>query len=196
MFWDERNRHVIRIGDTTTHGGKVLTGDERMPVMGKPVARIGDMVWCPKCLSANYVIIEGNNKMKTFGRQVAFEGDRTACGAMLISSLRNGSSPFTNATENENLTTAASDSTSTTDLVSNTRASKKALLHGVQFLLKDSKDRALVNMPYKVLHGNQVYATGTTDRMGRTQPLESDQSIDLHVQIDAQRVKRKKYPWA
>lgn len=90
MFYDERNRCVIRIGDTTTHGGKVLTGEDRMPVMGRPVARIGDMVWCPQCDNKEYPIIEGSKTIQIFGRGVSFEGDRTACGATLISSLRTG----------------------------------------------------------------------------------------------------------
>lgn len=87
MFYDETNRAVIRLGDTTDHGGKVLTGEERMMIMGRPAARVGDMVICPKCDNKAYPIIEGNEKMHTFGRQVAFDGHRTACGARLISSL-------------------------------------------------------------------------------------------------------------
>ncbi|WP_279608256.1 PAAR domain-containing protein [Burkholderia gladioli] len=39
----------IREGDTTMHGGRVLTYDPTHTVDGKPLALVGDMAACPRC---------------------------------------------------------------------------------------------------------------------------------------------------
>lgn len=87
FFTNSKGRNVIRVTDTTDHGGEVITGADNWSVYGKPVARIGDLVRCPKCLNQTYPIVEGDQTITTHGRQVAFEGHLTACGARLISSL-------------------------------------------------------------------------------------------------------------
>ena len=38
---------VIRLGDVTDHGGKVISVSHYPTDMGKPIACIGDMVSCP-----------------------------------------------------------------------------------------------------------------------------------------------------
>lgn len=77
---------LIREGDTTSHGGRVLAGTSTNIVYGKPLALEGDMVSCPKC-GGIYPIVGVRNRSMTFGdRPVATEGDKTACGATLIAS--------------------------------------------------------------------------------------------------------------
>ncbi|MFB9126611.1 PAAR domain-containing protein [Paraburkholderia dipogonis] len=39
-------RQVIVMGDTTTHGGKVITGSQVDVIDGKAIARTGDLVAC------------------------------------------------------------------------------------------------------------------------------------------------------
>lgn len=90
MVEDENGRLIIRLGDTTDHGGEVITGADTWTVEGRPVARIGDKVRCPKCDNKIYEIVEGNPKITVFGRPAAFEGHQTSCGAKLISSLSHG----------------------------------------------------------------------------------------------------------
>jgi len=90
MVEDENGRLIIRLGDTTDHGGEVITGTDTWTVLGVPVARVGDKVRCPKCDNKIYEIVEGNQKMTLFGRPAAFEYHLTSCGARLISSLRYG----------------------------------------------------------------------------------------------------------
>ncbi|AXF06632.1 PAAR domain-containing protein [Paraburkholderia sp. SIMBA_055] len=80
-------RGVIRIGDSTSHGGKVVTGSETSLVMGRGVARIGDRCTCPTSGHRDCVIAEGDENVKINGRAVAFDGHKTSCGATLISSL-------------------------------------------------------------------------------------------------------------
>jgi uncharacterized Zn-binding protein involved in type VI secretion len=79
-------RGVIRIGDSTSHGGKVVTGQDASIVMGRAVACVGDKCTCPKSGHNNCVIIEGDDKVQINGRAVAFDGHKISCGATLISS--------------------------------------------------------------------------------------------------------------
>lgn len=77
---------VIRLGDSTSHGGKVLVASGTAFVNGVAVARQGDACICPVKGHANCVIAEGDVLVLDGGIPVAFEGHRTSCGATLFSS--------------------------------------------------------------------------------------------------------------
>ena len=78
-------RPFIRLGDRTDHGGVVTTASTNWHIYGKPVAHVGDLVSCPKCKGV-FPIIEGADDMGVSDKQIARQGDRTACGARLIAS--------------------------------------------------------------------------------------------------------------
>ena len=80
-------KRVIRVGDPTDHGGRVLTGYAPYLIHGKPVARIGDKCSCPRDGHDNCTIIEGDPNHLVGGIPVAFEGCHTDCGAVLIASM-------------------------------------------------------------------------------------------------------------
>lgn len=80
-------RCVIRLGDRTNHGGKVISASSTMIVEGKGVARIGDKVSCPIIGHGITTIIEGDSKMKDQGKPIALDGHHAGCGCILISSL-------------------------------------------------------------------------------------------------------------
>ena len=81
------DRPIIVVGDRTDHGGVVLTGAYDTQIDGKPVARVGDLVSCPrKGHGGTTVIVTGAAMMNIEGRQVARHGDKTQCGATLLSS--------------------------------------------------------------------------------------------------------------
>jgi uncharacterized Zn-binding protein involved in type VI secretion len=75
----------IVIGDTTTHGGKVLEGEPTFTVDDVPVAQVGHLVTCPKCKGGPFPITTGAPNFSVHGRALARHGDETACGARLIS---------------------------------------------------------------------------------------------------------------
>ncbi|WP_082720988.1 PAAR domain-containing protein [Burkholderia sp. ABCPW 14] len=80
-------RGVIRVGDATDHGCQVVkTGSERSVVMGRAVARVGDRCTCQSGLG-ECEILEGDEHVQIDGRAVAFDGHRTSCGGVLISSM-------------------------------------------------------------------------------------------------------------
>ncbi|MGN6666379.1 MAG: PAAR domain-containing protein [Trinickia sp.] len=80
-------RGVIRVGDSTSHGGKVQTGRAQSIVMDREVACIGDECTCPISGHDHCVIVEGDENVLIDGRPVAFDGHTTSCGATLISSV-------------------------------------------------------------------------------------------------------------
>jgi len=80
---------LIRLGDATDHGGKVITASSTMRYDGRPVARMGDEVSCPRHPKVRRnLIIDGDASMKDEGGvPVARHGYRAMCDCKLISSL-------------------------------------------------------------------------------------------------------------
>ncbi|HWW05256.1 PAAR domain-containing protein [Collimonas sp.] len=81
--------NVIRLGDATDHGGKVVSASAPFIVEGIAVARVGDTCICPIQGHTVCVIVEGDPNFMVGGLAVAFDGHKTSCGATLISSLSN-----------------------------------------------------------------------------------------------------------
>ena len=59
MSLKKHNRGVIRLGDSTTHGGKVISVANIPTDMGLPIACVGDMTVCPLC-KGSFPIVEGD----------------------------------------------------------------------------------------------------------------------------------------
>lgn len=74
---------IIRMGDPTSHGGKVLEGSMTDICHGKPISFIGHKVSCPEC-KGTFPIVEGVQTTTFYGQGVAVAGMKTACGATLI----------------------------------------------------------------------------------------------------------------
>jgi uncharacterized Zn-binding protein involved in type VI secretion len=68
--------------DDTTHGGKILTGSDRIKVKGRRAARVGDIVSCP--IHGDNPITSGSARMTDAGVPLARDGDQTECGSVLI----------------------------------------------------------------------------------------------------------------
>jgi uncharacterized Zn-binding protein involved in type VI secretion len=76
----------IVLGDTSSHGGRVISADPTSSINNKGMARVGDWVACPRCKGV-FPIIEGDPGTEdSAGRLYARHLDKTACGASLISS--------------------------------------------------------------------------------------------------------------
>lgn len=78
-------KDIIRLGDTTTHGGVVLEAFSRTDLNGKPIAGVGHKVSCPLCKGI-FPIVEGSATDSVDGIAIALDGMKTACGAALIAS--------------------------------------------------------------------------------------------------------------
>jgi uncharacterized Zn-binding protein involved in type VI secretion len=80
-------KRVIRLGDPTTHGGKVVSATANSSIYDKQIARLGDKVMCPITGHGVVTIVEGDSGWLIDGIPVALEGHKTSCGASLISTL-------------------------------------------------------------------------------------------------------------
>ncbi len=81
-------RKVIRLNDSTNHGGTVTSvAATHFTVGGIAVARVGDRLTCP--LHGDSTIIEGDPHHTINGVSVAYEGHRTSCGALLQATVNN-----------------------------------------------------------------------------------------------------------
>lgn len=76
---------IIRLGDTSDHGGQVITAAQSVLCEGKRVARKGDLFDCPVEDHGVNPIIEGSSGIMAEGKPVARQGHKTQCGASLIS---------------------------------------------------------------------------------------------------------------
>ncbi|WP_458789283.1 PAAR domain-containing protein [Adonisia turfae] len=72
---------VVRVGDSGSHGGQIVTGSPTLRADAQAVARVGDTYNCPE--HGPNPIVEGSPTLRAEGRAVARVGDRTACGATL-----------------------------------------------------------------------------------------------------------------
>lgn len=78
-------KDIVRLGDSTSHGGTVIQAFGQTDLNGKPMAGVGHQVVCPMCKGA-FPIVEGSALLDVDGVAVALQGMKTACGASLIAS--------------------------------------------------------------------------------------------------------------
>ncbi len=77
--------NVIRLGDLTSHGGKVIeVSAKHYTINGISIARVGDVCSCPITGHDGCTIVEGNTMHLVDGVAVAYEGHKTSCGAALV----------------------------------------------------------------------------------------------------------------
>lgn len=74
---------ICRLGDTSDHGGAIITSASKTLCEGALIARETDILDCP--IHGPNPIVEHSSKLKVEGLFVARHGDHTACGAALIS---------------------------------------------------------------------------------------------------------------
>jgi uncharacterized Zn-binding protein involved in type VI secretion len=86
------NLKIIVVGDSTDHGGKVISGSSSHDAGGRAIARLGDEVACPlfypggKPHGVNK-IITAHEALTASGMPVAVHGCKTECGCSLIGSV-------------------------------------------------------------------------------------------------------------
>ncbi|MEH6372172.1 PAAR domain-containing protein [Pectobacterium carotovorum] len=76
---------IIRLNDSTSHGGKVISAQSGLTAQGIAVACVGDLVECPLCKGV-YPISEAPHLVKYKGKKLAVAGMLSACGAELLAS--------------------------------------------------------------------------------------------------------------
>lgn len=77
-------RNWIVVGDSTSSGGRVVTGSPFTDVDGMPVARVNDTANCPKH-NGTFPIVDGDPTTIIDGQPVALHGSKLACGCTVMS---------------------------------------------------------------------------------------------------------------
>jgi len=145
------------LGDTTTHGGVIITGSEYCSWRHIPIARKTDKVFCPKCPPHIFDITEGEERSKDRDLFMAAEGHMTACGATLIAQPAEKSAlAIANAFQN-------------------------GVAYDEQFVLKDDEGNFLANVPYTIKLPDGDLKYGVTNDNGETDRIftEKESLIEL-----------------
>ena len=83
---------VSRLGDTSTHGGSIISSASVTKVNGILVARVGDSFSCP--LHGVWPIVNGSGNYKCEGAITAVIGSTVGCGATLTTGSGNTFAPL------------------------------------------------------------------------------------------------------
>lgn len=75
---------IARLGDTTNHGGTIISGASRTLINGIPAARKGDLHSCPLEGHGVTPITTGSDSVFIEGSPAARVGDSVECGAIII----------------------------------------------------------------------------------------------------------------
>jgi uncharacterized Zn-binding protein involved in type VI secretion len=82
---------IITVGDSTDHGGKVISGSPTHDIDGKAIARLGDLVDCPQHYPGGKPhgvnkIVTAHATLTAGGIAVAVENCQSECGCKLLGS--------------------------------------------------------------------------------------------------------------
>ncbi|WP_410837218.1 PAAR domain-containing protein [Paraburkholderia sp. SIMBA_030] len=143
-------RAIIRVGDTTSHGGTVIEGFPTMTVYGRSAAGLGHHVMCPKC-GGTYSIVECAPNMTHHGVGVALEGMRTACGAVVIASQHTANAELTGG-QGASSGATSNGSSSLTSTNTSGYGNPSELVRRIDRLVR----RRLNHFPARVVGGNLI----------------------------------------
>ncbi|MEN6372226.1 MAG: PAAR domain-containing protein [Armatimonadota bacterium] len=76
---------VARLGDTSSHGGTIISASETVFVNGIAVARVGDLHSCPVPGHGITPVVTGSSVAFSGGKAIARIGDTAGCGAVINS---------------------------------------------------------------------------------------------------------------
>lgn len=166
---------VICMGDSTSHGGKVLEGSPNAKVNGRPVAARGHKVFCPLC-RGTFPIAEGVPFHSFAGMNTAVEGMRTACGAELIASQHDVTVDLGDSPSAGHSATAATKS-------ENADGTTEPVYFDQHFLIEDINGRPLRDIPYILQVGTDSGVRGRTCEAGKTYRLETQAPATLSITV-------------
>lgn len=170
-------RAVICKGDPTSHGGKVLEGDELVTTNGRAVAQKGHMTICPQC-KGQFPIAEGLDFHTYAGVGTAVDGMKTACGAKLI------------ATQQQMLIDdagggrgAAADASPLAAASSEQRGQYSGAFRAVD----ERSGEPVAGLPYRIELPDGRTVRGVTDKDGLTRHVSSDtpDTVKLYWEAEA-----------
>jgi uncharacterized Zn-binding protein involved in type VI secretion len=174
---------IIRLGDKTSHNGTVLEGYQDNICMGKPIAGVGHKVSCPKC-PGTHTIVEGARSFFVLGVNVAVEGMKTSCGAVLVASQQTDTAEVGGGGGGG--AAAATAAAATVAVAAAPAAAAAAAVPAdskfdEQFQLVDKSGKPLANAAYKIVSASGITVEGTTDAEGKTQRVKTSAEEQLQI---------------
>lgn len=171
----------IVIGDRTSHGGIVLSGDLTFTIDGQAVARVGDKVFCPRCNVMTTIATSRFPSIFDLGQTMAYDQDSTSCGALLYSRHNNHAGWDDGGEESE----AASSSTFASQAVTAGEVQNAPLRFQEHFIFHNEAGELMGKVPYVITTGEGRVYEGETDSAGRTDVVWTESPDAVEVKIGA-----------
>jgi uncharacterized Zn-binding protein involved in type VI secretion len=171
---------IIRLGDKTSHNGTVLEGYQDNICMGKPIAGVGHKVSCPKC-PGTHTIVEGARSFFVLGVNVAVEGMKTSCGAVLVASQQTDTAEVGGGGGGAGAANAAAAEAAAPAIAAAAAAALAASKFDEQFQLVDKRGKPLANAAYKIVSASGITVEGVTDAEGKTQRVKTAAEEQLQI---------------
>lgn len=173
----------IVLGDRTSHGGKVMECASRRFIDGIPVARVGDLVWCPRCKRATRIITSRFPQITENGLASAFDMDMTDCGALLYS--RHNDHAGFGADDDDSEAAAKADAAAKSKVKANGSAKTASVQE--HFVLNDGDTGSGFSGLQYTLHVADGRAIkGETDALGRTNVVWTGSPDDMDILLHPQ----------
>ena len=169
---------LIIVGDRTSHGGIVIDGSSETDINGKSVARVGNHATCPiKGHGGTTAIITGDPTLIIDGAPAARHGDKTACGATLLSSQ------VTTMDEAGGGGIGAARASSPGPPLA-MASQLQSTSYDLHFLVKDEKSGSpMANVPYRLTLETGQEITGVTDQQGLTGTIGADSALTAKLEV-------------
>lgn len=180
---------LIVLGNSTSHGGTVISAASASDTGGVQIARMGDMVACPRC-SGVYPIAQGDASLIIDGAPAAYDGCLTACGATLISNqMPTTTEPSGGAGAGANSSLIAQGFGSIgAGLIAGYEDKplddENQRFKGRFQLINATTGEPMAGHNFRVRSTGGQYLTGNTDVEGYTQWVESDTAEALAFDLD------------
>lgn len=166
----------IVLGDKTSHGGKVIECTSNRSIHGLKVARVGDIVWCPRCKRPTRILTSRFPQVKDNGVPCAFDMDVTDCGALLYSRHNDHAGYGSKSASANGARPARAASRDSND-------SASAQEHFV--LRAGDTGKELAGVKYTLTAGDGRVIQGETDEHGRTGVVWTDTPADTRLTLDS-----------
>jgi uncharacterized Zn-binding protein involved in type VI secretion len=178
------SRPLIVVGDKTDHGGEVIQGSPTTDAAGKPIARVGDKITCPRHggIDGTTVIATGDPTLIIDGQPAARHGDKTACGATLLATqVVTTDDPGGGGGSTQRSSRATPIAAAAAAAAGAAATMEKFDLH---FLVKDEKSGSpMANVPYRLTLETGSEVIGVTDSKGLTKTIDADSAVIAKLEV-------------
>lgn len=172
-------RAILRLGDKTTAGGRVLEGIASQTHRGIPKTFIGAKVWCPACESTGVIGWKGPHHTAIMkGKQQALDGDICLCKCDPPPVCRASQDSAWHVFEPHELA-SAEHAVHSARAVNSFRGP-----YDEQFRLVDDNNRPRANVRYRIMVDGQQVISGTTNANGQTERVATQQASGLRLQLE------------